>query len=68
MQVNTGSGAYALALAVIIAAIYLAVVRFMDLNEKGHLWAVGFLSFLGAIFVAMLSLPVRSIVLVLSMF
>ena len=68
MQVNTGSGAYALALAVIIAAIYLAVVRFMDLNEKEPLWAVGFLFFLGAIFAAILPLLVSSIVLELSTF
>ena len=36
-------GAYALSLALLIAVIYLAVMRFMDINEKEPLWAVGLL-------------------------
>ena len=42
-QVGGTSGLYALSLAVVVAAIYLALVRFMDLNEKEPLWAVGLL-------------------------
>ncbi len=45
-QATTG-GAYAISLALIIAVIYLAVVRFMDLNEKEPLWAVGLMFILG---------------------
>lgn len=48
IQVTTGGG-YALSLAVVVAAIYLAVVRFMDVNEKEPLWSVGLLFVLGAI-------------------
>jgi protease PrsW len=47
-------GAYALSLALLIAVIYFAVVRFMDVNEKEPLWAVGLLFALGAIFAAIL--------------
>jgi RsiW-degrading membrane proteinase PrsW (M82 family) len=48
LQVTTG-GTYALPLAVIVAVIYLAVVRFMDRNEKEPLWAVGLLFILGVV-------------------
>jgi hypothetical protein len=65
IQVTT-DGAYALSLAVVVAVIYLAVVRFMDLNEKEPLWAVGLLFFLGAITAAILPLLVSSTVLELS--
>jgi hypothetical protein len=65
IQAATG-GAYALSLAIIIAVIYLAVVRFMDLNEKEPLWAVGFVFFLGALAAAVLPLLVSSVVLELS--
>ena len=56
-QVSTG-GAYALSLALIIAIIYLALVRFMDLNEKEPLWAVGLMFLLGAVAAAVLPLLV----------
>ena len=56
-QVTTG-GAYALSLALIVAVIYLAVVRFMDLNEKEPLWAVGLMFLLGAVAAAVLPLLV----------
>ena len=50
----TTSGAYALSLAIIVAVIYLAVVRFMDLNEKEPLWAAGLIFLLGALTAAIL--------------
>ena len=65
MQATAG-GAYALSVAVIIAVIYLAVVRFMDLNEKEPLWAVGLLFLFGVIFAAVLPLLVGSNVLELT--
>jgi protease PrsW len=38
---QTGTdGLYAIALALVVAVIYLIVIRFMDLNEKEPLWAV----------------------------
>jgi RsiW-degrading membrane proteinase PrsW (M82 family) len=58
-------GAYALSLSLLIAVIYLAVVRFMDINEKEPLWAVGLLFSLGAVFAAIL-LTVSSPVLELN--
>jgi protease PrsW len=64
-QVTT-SGAYALSLAVIVAVIYLAVVRFMDLNEKEPLWAVGLIFLLGAVTAAILPLLVGYAVLELN--
>lgn len=66
-QGSTG-GAYALTLAIIIAVIYLSVVRFMDLNEKEPLWAMGMIFFLGAITAAILPLLVTSQVLELNAF
>lgn len=60
---TAGSGAYALSLSVVIAAIYIAVVRFMDLNEKEPLWAVGLVFLLGALAAAILPLLVSSTVL-----
>ena len=65
IQVTAGGG-YALSLAVVVAAIYLAVVRFMDLNEKEPLWAVGLLFVLGAMAAAILPLLVSSAVLELT--
>ena len=56
-QVTTG-GAYALSLALIVAIIDLALVRFMDLNEKEPLWAVGLMFLLGAMAAAVLPLLV----------
>jgi len=41
--------AYALALAVIVAAIYLVVLRLVDLNEKEPLWALAVALLLGAL-------------------
>lgn len=64
----TTSGASALSLAVIVAVIYLMLVRFMDLNEKEPLWAVGLLFFLGAFAAAILPLLVSSVVLELDTF
>lgn len=62
IQASTG-GLYALSLAIIIAVVYLAIVRFMDLNEKEPLWAVGLVFFFGAMAAATLSLLVGSAVL-----
>lgn len=64
----SGAGAYALSLTVIVAAIYLAVVRFMDLNEKEPLWAVGMIFFFGAVAGLVLPLIVSSTVLELNTF
>ena len=64
-QVTTG-GAYALSLTVIVAVIYLAVVRFMDLNEKEPLWGVGLIFLLGAVTAAILPLLVGYAVLELN--
>jgi protease PrsW len=50
----------ALALAVIIAVIYLAIVRFLDLNEKEPLWAVALLFFIGAMAAFFLNLVVST--------
>lgn len=64
----TASGAYALSLAVVVAVIYLILVRFMDLNEKESWWAVGLVFLLGAMAAAVLPLLVSSTVLNLSTF
>lgn len=64
-QVGAG-GAYALSLALVVAIIYLALVRFMDLNEKEPLWAVGSMFLLGAVTAAILPLLVGSAVLELN--
>ena len=63
----TAGGAYALSFTLIVAVVYLAVVRFMDLNEKEPLWAVGLLFLAGLIFAAVLPLLVGSSVLELSL-
>lgn len=53
---QTGTdGLYAIALALVVAVIYLIVIRFMDLNEKEPLWAVLLAFALGAL--AALVLP-----------
>ncbi|MEW6638663.1 MAG: PrsW family glutamic-type intramembrane protease [Actinomycetota bacterium] len=59
-------GAYALSLAVVVAAVYLTVVRFMDLNEKEPLWAVALVFFSGFVAAAILPLLTGSAVLTLS--
>lgn len=59
-QVGASGGLYALSLAVVVAAIYLALVRFMDLNEKEPLWAVGLIFVLGTFAAGILSLVVPS--------
>jgi hypothetical protein len=46
-------GSDALALAVVLAIIYMVIVRFMDLNEKEPLWAMGLVFGIG-FFAAML--------------
>ncbi len=63
-----GSGAYALSLSIVVAVIYLAIVRFMDLNEKEPLWAVGLVFFLGALAGVILPLLVSTTVLELRTF
>lgn len=40
---------YALALAVLVAAVYLLIVRFLDMNEKEPWWSVGLLFVLGGL-------------------
>lgn len=62
----SAEGAYALSLALIVAIIYLALVRFMDLNEKEPLWAVGAMFLLGAVAAAILPLLVGYAVLELN--
>jgi RsiW-degrading membrane proteinase PrsW (M82 family) len=47
--IQTANGSlYTLSLTVLVAAIYLALVRLMDLNEKEPLWAVALMFALGA--------------------
>jgi RsiW-degrading membrane proteinase PrsW (M82 family) len=48
-QISTGGHLPALALAVLIGIVYLAIVRFIDLNEKEPLWALGLLFAIGAV-------------------
>jgi protease PrsW len=67
MQVTAG-GAYALSLAVVVAVIYLIVVRFMDLNEKESWWAIGLVFLLGVAAAALLSLLASPAALALSTF
>ena len=62
----TAGGAYALSLAIVVAIIYLALVRFMDLNEKEPLWAVGLMFLLGAVTATVLPLLVGYAVLELN--
>ncbi|HEX2740348.1 MAG TPA: hypothetical protein VHM69_07875 [Rubrobacter sp.] len=62
----TAGGAYALSLAFVVAILYLALVRFMDLNEKEPLWAVGLMFLLGAVTAAVLPLLVGYAVLELN--
>jgi len=57
-QVATTGGAYALSLALVVAIIYLALVRAMDPNEKEPLWAVGLMFVLGGAAAAVLPLVV----------
>lgn len=63
----TAEGAYALSLAIVVAMIYLALVRFMDLNEKEPLWAVGLIFLLGAVTATVLPLLVGYAVLELNL-
>ena len=54
------SHADTLALAIAVAILYLAVIRFLDMNEKEPLWAIGLLFSLGAVAAVVLSLLVSS--------
>lgn len=47
--VAQAAGNEALALAIVLAVIYLLLVRFMDLNEKEPFWALGVVFAIGAI-------------------
>ena len=55
---------YAFPLTVVVAAIYLAIVRFMDLNEKEPIWALGLMLVLGIIAAMIVDLLVRDVLLV----
>lgn len=61
-------GSYALSLAVIVAAIYLLLVRFLDLNEKEPLWAIGIAFGFGALAAGAVHLLVDSKTLALDLF
>jgi protease PrsW len=54
---------YALPFSVVVAAIYLAIVRFMDLNEKEPLWALGLMLVLGTIAAVIVDLLVSDVLL-----
>ncbi len=64
-QVDSG---YALALAVVVAAIYIVLVRFLDLNEKEPLWAIGVAFAFGAVGAGAVHLLVDSTTLSLNFF
>lgn len=66
-MIETMGQMYALALALVVAAIYLAVIRFLDLNEKEPLWALALFFFLGAQVAGLLYLLVPSRLLELSL-
>lgn len=66
-QIASGDSGYALAVALVIAFIYLAVVRALDLNEKEPLWAIGMVLGIGALAGVTLYLTVSSTVLELSL-
>jgi protease PrsW len=54
---------YALPFSVVVAAIYLAIVRFMDLNEKEPIWALGLMLVLGTIAAVIVDLLVSDVLL-----
>ena len=58
-----GSGGEALALAVVLAIIYMVIVRFMDLNEKEPLWAMALVFGIGFIAAVLLYFIVGSTIL-----
>ena len=66
LQVEQASPAYALAVALVVAVIYLALIRFLDMNEKEPLWAMAMLFVLGAVAAGFVTLLVPSRVLVLT--
>ena len=66
-QAATGGGLDALALAVVVAMVYLFVIRALDLNEKEPLWAVALVLGLGAVAGSVLYLAVDSTVLELQL-
>lgn len=54
---------YAFPFTVVVAAIYLAIVRFMDLNEKEPIWALGLMLVLGIIAAMIVDLLVSDVLL-----
>ncbi|HEV3229763.1 MAG TPA: PrsW family glutamic-type intramembrane protease [Solirubrobacteraceae bacterium] len=52
--------AFALSLAVVVAIVYLAVLRLADLNEKEPLWTMGLVLLVGALAAAVLSVLVHA--------
>ncbi|MCC6422257.1 MAG: PrsW family intramembrane metalloprotease [Phycisphaerales bacterium] len=49
MMLDLAGHGYALALAVLVAAVYLLIIRFLDMNEKEPWWSVGLLFALGGL-------------------
>jgi protease PrsW len=66
-QASTGGGR-ALSLVVLISVVYLLVLRFVDLNEKEPLWALGLFFSLGGLAGLLVHLVVSSRVIVLETF
>ena len=62
----TTDPAHTLALTIVVAIIYLAILRFVDMNEKEPLWALALLFFLGMVAGGVITLIVDSIVLELT--
>jgi RsiW-degrading membrane proteinase PrsW (M82 family)/uncharacterized protein (UPF0305 family) len=60
--------AYVLLLALVVAVLYLAIVRFIDLNEREPLWSVALLFVAGGVSALLLNLLVSSRVLELTIF
>lgn len=58
-------GGRALGLAVVLAVIYLLIVRFIDLNEKEPFWTMGIVFFVGFMFAMVMHLLVPSTTLAL---
>jgi protease PrsW len=54
---------YAFPFTVVVAAIYLAIVRFMDLNEKEPIWALGLMLVLGIVAAMIVDLLVSDVLL-----
>jgi protease PrsW len=53
---QTAGGGEALATAVVLAVVYLLLVRFIDLNEKEPFWTIGLVFFVGFMFSMVLHL------------